>query len=103
MRGESDDPYFVLSEMQKEIRAFKAVPFSKEDFECIKRSSYGSLIRDFNNVSSVADTLIEAALEEIPPFAVIDETAHADYNKTLERLFALDEDNVCISIISSEE
>lgn len=103
VRGESDNPDFVLSEMQKEIRAFKANPFSREDFECVKRSSYGSLVRDFNNVSSVADTLSEAALDEVPPFATVDETARADYEKTLERLEALDEDNVCVSIISSED
>lgn len=103
VRGESDNPDFVLEEMQKEIRAFKANPFSREDFECIKRSSYGSLVRDFNNVTSVADTLTEAALEDVPPFALVDTTAHADYEKTIERLMALDEENVCISIISSED
>ncbi len=103
VRGESDDPDYVLSEMQKEIRAFKAVPFTREEFECIKRSSYGSQVRDFSNVSSVADTLSEAALEDIPPFALIDETARADYEKTLERLYALDEENVCISIITGED
>lgn len=103
VRGESDNPDFVLEEMQKEIRAFKANPFSREDFECIKRSSYGSLVRDFNNVTSVADTLTEAALEDVPPFALVDATAHADYEKTIERLLALDEENVCISIITSED
>lgn len=102
VRGESDNPDFVLEEMQKEIRAFKVNPFSKNDFESLKRASYGSLVRDFNNVGSVADTLSEAALENIPPFAVIDASANADYNKTLERLFALDEDNVCLSVISKE-
>ncbi len=103
VRGESDNPDLVLEEMQKEIRAFKADPFSKEDFNCLKRSSYGSLVRDFNNVGSVADTLSEAALENVSPFAVIDTAANASYDKTLERLMSFDEENVCLSIITEEE
>lgn len=103
VRGESDNPDLVLEEMQKEIRAFKADPFSKEDFNCLKRSSYGSLVRDFNNVGSVADTLSEAALENVSPFAVIDTAANASYDKTLERLMSFDEENVCLSIINEEE
>lgn len=103
VRGESDSPDLVLEEMQKEIRAFKADPFSKEDFNCLKRSSYGSLVRDFNNVGSVADTLSEAALENVSPFAVIDTAANASYDKTLERLMSFDEENVCLSIITEEE
>lgn len=103
IRGESDTPDLVLEEVQKEIRTFKANPFSKDDFNCLKRSSYGSLVRDFNNVGSVADTLSEAALENIEPFAVIDTAANASYDKTLERLMSFDEENVCLSIITEEE
>lgn len=102
VRGESDNPDFVLEEMQKEIRAFKAAPFSKEDFNILKRSSYGALVRDANNVGSVADTLSEAALENIPPFSVIDTSANADYDKVLERLYSLDEENVCLSVITNK-
>lgn len=102
VRGESDNPDYVLEEMQKEIRAFKAKPFSKENFNILKRSSYGALVRDANNVGSVADTLSDAALENIPPFSVIDASANADYNKALECLYSLDEENVCLSVISNQ-
>ena len=102
-RGESSDPDYVLSEMQRELRAFKVVPPSKEDFECIKRATYGALVRDFNNVDSVASTLSEAALSGVPPFSAIDAAAGASYEKMLERLFSLDEENACISIIKGEK
>lgn len=101
-RGESGDPDRVLAEIRREIDAFKTVPPSKEDFERIKRATYGSLVRDFNNVDSVASTLSEAALVGEKPFSVIETAAAADYDKLLERLYALDEDNASISIISKE-
>ncbi len=101
-RGESDDPDRVLAEIQRRIDAFKTVPPSKEEFERIKRATYGALVRDFNNVDSVASTLSEAALADTEPFSVIDTAAAADYDRLLGHLYALDEDNASISIISKE-
>ena len=102
-RGESADPDHVLAQMQEELRAFKKAPPSKEDFECIKRATYGALVRDFNNVDSVASILSEAALSGVAPFSAIDAAAGACYEKMLERLFSLDEENACISIIKGEK
>lgn len=98
-RGESANPDFVLSEMQEELRRFKKNPPSKELFNCIKKATYGSLVREYNNVESVAGILTETALANVRPFATIDAAADADYDRTLEKLNDLDEENVCISII----
>lgn len=103
IRGESNDPDEVLDRIRANIRAFKAVPPSKEDFECIKRATYGALVRDFNDVESVASTLTEAALADVPQFCPIDTAAGAKYEDTLEKLFAVDEDNVCISIVKGDD
>ena len=102
-RGESDNPDKVLAEIQRRIDAYKTIPPSKEDFERIKRATYGTMVRDYNNVDSVASTLSEAALSDTEPFSVIDTAAAADYDKMLEYLYALDEDNVSISIVSKEK
>ena len=102
LRGESAEPMTVAEEVRKTIRAFKAEPPSKEDFERVKRMTYGGLVRDWGSVSSVADTLSEAALAGTSPFAVIDTAAGADYEKTLEKLESLDEENACISIVEEE-
>lgn len=101
-RGESGDPDRVLALIRREIDGFKAVPPSKEDFERIKRATYGALVRDYNNVDSVAGTLSDAALADTEPFCVIETAAAAEYDKLLDRLYALDEDNTSISIISKE-
>ncbi len=102
LRGESGDPDAVLAEVQRELRAFKTVPPSREEFDRIKRATYGSLVRDFTNADSVASTLSEAALRGSSPFATINTSAKADYNKMLELLLGLDEENVCISIVKGD-
>jgi len=102
LRGESGDPDAVLAEVQRELRAFKTVPPSREEFDRIKRATYGSLVRDFTNADSVASTLSEAALRGSSPFATINTAAKADYEKMLELLLGLDEENVCISIVKGD-
>lgn len=102
-RGESDDPDLVLEQIQEEIRKFKKEPPSSELFYSIKKASYGSLIRCFNNVDVVAGMLSESALAGVSPFLKIENTANAQYEKMLERLESLDENNVCISIVKGED
>lgn len=102
VRGESPDPERVAEEVGKTIRAFKAAPPSRSDFDRIKRMTYGSLVREWGNVNSVADTLSDAALSGNDPFSVINTAAEADYEKTVEKLLDLDENNMCISIVKGE-
>lgn len=101
-RGESSNPDAVLELIQVELDAFKTVPPSREEFERIKRATYGSMVRSYNNVDSVAGTLTDAALADVAPFASIDMAADASYEKMIEKLTALDEDNAAISIVSSD-
>lgn len=102
LRGESSDPDAVLAEIQRELRAFKTAPPPREDFDRIKRATYGSLVRDFTSADAVAGTLSEAALRGSSPFATIDTAAKAEYEKMLELLLGLDEENVCISIVKGD-
>lgn len=97
--GESDDPDYVLEQMKKELRGFKAVPPSKEEFARIKKATYGNVIFSYNNVESVAQTLTSAALSELSPFSAIEAIAAEDYDEMLRRLADLDEENVCLSVI----
>ncbi len=101
-RGESEKPELILEEMQKLIRECKKNPPSKELFERVKKATYGSLVRDFNNVSSVASTLSESALSGVSPFAAINTAASADYNTLLDKLQGLDEENASVSIVDNK-
>lgn len=101
-RGESENPELVLEEMQKLIREHKKNPPSKELFERVKKATYGSLVRDFSNVPSVASTLSESALSGVSPFAAINTAASADYNTLLDKLQGLDEENASVSIVDNK-
>ncbi len=101
-RGESEKPELILEEMHKLIRECKKNPPSKELFERVKKATYGSLVRDFNNVSSVASTLSESALSGVSPFAAINTAASADYNTLLVKLEGLDEENSSVSIVDNK-
>lgn len=102
-RGESGDPDEVLELMRLELERFKKEPPSREDFERIKRASYGSMVRAYNSVESTASLLADAALSGISPFALIDAAAEASYEKLIEKLTELDENNAAISIVSGTD
>lgn len=97
--GESDDPDHVLEEMKKEIRKFKADPPTREMFSRIKKATYGDCARTYNNVEATAQTLTDAALAGTTPFSNVEAAAGAEYEKMLEKLAGLDEENVCLSVI----
>lgn len=101
-RGESENPELVFEEMQRTIREFKKNPPEKLLFERVKKSTYGSLVRDFSNVSSVASTLSESALSGVSPFAAINTAASADYKTLLGKLESLDEENASVSIVENK-
>lgn len=101
-RGESEKPELILEEMQKLIRECKKNPPSRELFERVKKATYGSLVRDFSNVSSVASTLSESALSGVSPFAAINTAAAADYDTLLGKLESLDEENASVSIVENK-
>lgn len=101
-RGESADPDRVLAEMQSELRKFKSTPPAREDFDRIKRATYGSFVRYYCDPDSVANTLTEAALIGVSPFAMVDAAAGASYEKMLGYLDGTDEDNACISIVKGD-
>lgn len=101
-RGESEKPELILEEMQKLIRECKKNPPSRELFERVKKATYGSLVRDFSNVSSVASTLSESALSGVSPFAAINTAAAADYDTLLGKLEILDEENASVSIVENK-
>lgn len=102
-RGESNDPDAVLEQMQAELAAFKKTPPPREDFERIKRATYGAMVSDYNDVDAVAGTLLGTALEVADPFTAINTAAAADYDKLIEKLAALDENNAALSIVFKEE
>lgn len=98
--GESRNPREVLSRIIDEIEKAKVEGLDKERFELIKKSYYGSQIREFNNVESVATSMLNARMDGVTPFDLIETVAAVTYEDVQKRLFKqLNTENVTLSII----
>lgn len=100
--GESEDPEKVMEEISAEIETAKKTGLDRELFESIKKSTYGSIIREQNNPEAVANNFINTHLAGIKPFdtvKVLTEMTYEDAMNALNERF--DTDNMAISIIKS--
>ena len=97
--GESHEPRKVYDRLLKEIEKIKQSGFDKEQFTIIKKSKYGSLIRDFNNVSSCAELMINSDFEGLGAFDSVETLAAVtieDITKTLMELFVVDKSAISV-------
>ncbi|MBP1559880.1 MAG: insulinase family protein [Oscillospiraceae bacterium] len=98
--GESRDPRLVRDKLIEEINRCKKEGLDEERFNIIKKSYYGALIRDLNDAEAIATVMINAGMEKLSAFDVIETVAAVtfeDVEKRLEKQF--NTDNVTISII----
>lgn len=98
--GESRNPRKVMDLIIEEIENSKVNGLDKERFELIKKSYYGSQIREFNNVEAVATAMINAYYDGVSPFDVIETVAKIKFEDVQNRLHSqFNCENVTISII----
>ena len=98
--GESRTPRLVRDKLIEEINRCKKEGLDEERFNCIKKSYYGALIRDLNDAEAIATVMLNAGMEKLSAFDVIETVAAVtfeDVQKRLEKQF--DTDKVTISII----
>lgn len=69
--GESTDPKKVRDSLCDEVERLVKEGISEKDFQRIRKSTYGLMIRDLNNVESVANLMINAHMEEVSPYDAI--------------------------------
>lgn len=102
--GESRNPHEVLDRIIAEIERVKTEGLDEERFELIKKSYYGSQIREYNNVEAVATTLINSYMSDTTPFDIIETVANVTFKNVQDRLFKqLDSNCVTISVIEPIE
>lgn len=98
--GESRDPRLVRDKIIEEINRCKKDGLDEERFNIIKKSYYGALIRDLNDAEAIATVMLNAGMEKLSAFDVIESVAAVtfeDVTKRLEKQF--NTENVTISII----
>ncbi len=66
--GESKDPDTVRDRIEMEIERLKEEGLDKEEFEIIKKSRYGSLVKSFDSVDTCAEYLLNAQFVGVEVF-----------------------------------
>lgn len=98
--GESRTPRIVRDKIIEEINRCKKEGLDEERFNIIKKSYYGALIRDLNDAEAIATIMLNAGMEKLSAFDVIEAVAAVkfeDVQKRLEKQF--NTENVTLSII----
>lgn len=98
--GESRTPRLVRDKIIEEINRCKKEGLDEERFNIIKKSYYGALIRDLNDAEAIATIMLNAGMEKLSAFDIIESVAAVkfeDVEKRLEKQF--NTENVTLSII----
>lgn len=101
--GDSRDPERVNDEVIRELTRLKKDGIPKEDFELVKKTSYGDLISVFNNVTGVGRAAFNADLAGIGCYDMIELATEVTYDDVMETLSGLDTENISLSTVEPLE
>lgn len=99
--GESKDIYEVKNRIFAEIKKAQINGLDKDTFNLVKKSIYSEFIRDYNNVSDVANDIISSYIVGVNPFdslEILTNVSYEDAQRCLNERFKFDKS--VLSIIS---
>lgn len=100
--GESNEPLKVRDKIIEEIDRIKKDGIDTDRFEIIKKSMYGSLVYEFNNVEACVNNLVAAGLLNIDLFDITEILAGITEQDIYDRVDVLfDTERVSVSIIEN--
>lgn len=102
--GESDSPELIRDSLFNEIDRLLSEGINEKDFQRIKKSSYGMLVTELNNVEAVANLMLSAYMENVSPYdtiEVLSELTSTDVINYMRR--ELRRDRSVLSIIEKEK
>lgn len=101
--GESDKPEIVRQSLADEITRIISDGLDEKSFARIKKSTYGSLIRELNNVEAVANLLINSHMDGVSPYdtiSVLSELSSGDVYEFIKN--ELCSDKTVLSVIKED-
>lgn len=104
IQGQCENPSKVIEEIKNEIEYFKQTGINDEDFERIKKKTYGEFVKDYNDVSTIGNMTLGCYFKGINVFQYFEEFDAIDKNY-IENLLkeVLVEDKKVISITNPLE
>ena len=86
--------------MFAEIERAKKEGLDREQFDIIKKSTYGSLVRSFNNTENCVTLMLNADFAGVDAFAEVEAVANVTFEDVTKALFELfDTEKAAISIV----
>ena len=101
--GDAREPDKVVEMIDKEITRLKKEGIPAEDFETVKKATYGDLISAFNNVGAVAKGMMNADFNGLCVYDNIELAAAVTYEEAMAALEKLDIGNSNLSVIEPLE
>ena len=98
--GESKDPKAVADAIKHEINRLKNEGIDRKLFSAVRAGMYGSAIRLFNNVESIAMQLTDCAMNGYGLFDEIKYLKSVTVEDVMKKLGSLDTENTVLSVIN---
>ena len=97
--GESKEPQIVMDKVNSELKRLRTDKPDRQEFENIKKRTYGELLASFNSVENVATSLLSSEMAGLSIFEYITIAAEVTYEDIIKALDDMDIDNSCISVV----
>lgn len=98
--GESKDPKTVRRRIEEEIERLKSEGLDKDEFEIIRKSRYGSLVKSFDSVDTCAEYLLNAQFVGVDVFDMQKALQEVTFDEVQNGLYKFfDKSKSAISII----
>ncbi|GHV46205.1 peptidase [Clostridia bacterium] len=100
--GEANDPDLVTARVKAVIEAAKESELDGflDEFNLIKKKTYGELIKSMASVTATATAMMDAHLNGMTVFTMLDLTAEVTFEDVKAALRGIDSGNTCLSVIS---
>lgn len=73
IQGQSTQPEKVIERIKEEIERFKQTGFEEEEFLRIKKKLYGEYVKEYNDISVIANNLLGDYMKDLTPFIYFEE------------------------------
>ena len=73
IQGQSTEPEKVIERIKEEIEKFKQTGFEEEEFLRIKKKLYGEYVKEYNDISVIANNLLGDYMKDLTPFIYFEE------------------------------
>lgn len=96
--GESKEPAMVKDRVNSELKRLKTDLPNKEEFENIKKKTYGDILMGYDNASGIANALLNSEMNGLSLFNSVDTVTEIGFEDITEALNKMDIDNCSISV-----